>query len=394
MEQARKLRKLLCSYPSVSIYGNEGDYSKYKLLKEVTSSFEGKEYLVNRYLKDKCNIVIYPGFLGQDIFAICQGDIIIPDSINDIKSFEFDWVYIPGNKDLYYTYVFYRLKPNDYENKEFFNIMVVVFVESFPFGKKDFCDSVMDYIEYHGIVGRKKVVFIDEDRKYGFTDISDVYSGREGIVDKLNDYVDDIGAYSEKSLEDDHSNIKKQYIEKKRVVLERRLKRFQEGYDTEYEFYKQRYFCDEEKKSILSDFAFEKISDYKMVKGADCIEKKMFDNLIIHLNENKEDICLMIRMLFSSYLIDLKVISENEISKYFDDFVRNVKENYKYGKKEKCPVSKLEYRVVCSNNQYVIRLRRYLEDMTDKHIKNVVFKELKKEFAKCKEKYYEEEIGV
>ena len=63
MNLAKKVHKLLSGFPAICVYGNEGDFSRYKLLRSMTDVFIGKELLINKYIKDKCNVVFFSKIL-------------------------------------------------------------------------------------------------------------------------------------------------------------------------------------------------------------------------------------------------------------------------------------------------------------------------------------------
>lgn len=388
MELNKKLCKLLFQFPATCVYGNEGDFSRYRMLKEITNIFVGKDLLVNKYLRDKVNIIVYPMMYEKDIFAICGDNIYTVDTVDQMKENACDWLLIPGSEGgIDGIYIFPVREVEVHE--AFSNICEVIFVESFPFGKKEFCDYVLEFIMMQGITCHKSIILYDEGRKYGATDISDESAGIDNINKKLSCYVDCICTLSDYKMGHKEIDIQKSYVEKKRVRLSEVKRLFSEGYDREFEFQKQRWLCNEDNKSILSDSAFKYISDYKNVKESDNVEKKMFDNLINHMSQKKKDISNMIIEVLKPYLSDFVIISEEEIDQYYQKLISGIKTNYKFARKEKCPNNKLDYRVLCSSKQYVIKLRTYFEKMFDENLKTMISSQIKRTIDKCEVEYYE-----
>lgn len=386
MELNKKLRKLLFQFPATCVYGNEGDYSRYKMLREITDIFVGKELLVNKYLRDKVNIIVYPMMYGNDILAINDDNIYVIDTVDQLKEKACDWLLVPGSEaGIDSIFVF----PVTEVNEDFSNICEAIFVESFPFGKKEFCDYVLEFIKMQGITCHKSIILCDEGRKYGATDISDESAGIENINKKLSCYVDSICTLSDYKEGDKDVDIKKSYVEKKRVMLSEVRKLFLEGYDREFEFLKQRWLCNEDDKGVLTGSTFEYISDYKNVKGSDNVEKKMFDNMINHISGKKKNICNMINALLNTYLFNFVMISEEEIEQYYMGLISEIKKSYRFGSKEKCPNSKIDYRTFCDNKPYVIKLRTYFEKMIDENLKSMISSQIKKTLDKCEVEYYE-----
>ena len=386
MEINKKLCKLFFQFPAICIYGNEGDFSRYKILKKIIIKFDNENYLINKYLRDRINVIVYPQKYGKIMMAIDSEEIYTLEKMDMLTEKKYNWVLIPGDRLL--TDEIIILPVSDIE-EEVFNIRQAVFVESFPFGKKEFCDLVLEFIKEQKITCSKKIILFDEDFQYGATDISDESVGIEGFIQKMSGVSDDIYLLSDYKENDNKLSIKKQYIEKKRAILEYKIKSFKDGYDREFEFQKQRWLCDEEKKSILSDAAFEEISDYKNVKNSIDIEKKIFNNLLDYLGEKKEDLCKMIKRLYNAYLYELVSISDKQIEKYYDKVISELKNTYKFQTKHKCPDSKLDYRVLCSNGQYVIKLRKYLEKIVDNCLKTSVKSDIETNLRLCEVKYYE-----
>ena len=386
MELNRKLRKLLFQFPATCVYGNEGDFSRYRMLKEITDIFVGRDLLVNKYLRDKVNIIVYPTMYGNNILAINDDKIYTVDTVDQLKEKACDWLLIPGSESgIDGIYIF----PVTEVSEEFSNVCEAVFVESFPFGKKEFCDYALEFIKMQGITCHKSIVLYDEGRKYGATDISDESAGIKNINKELSCYVDSICTLSDYKVGYKDVDIKKSYVQKKRVKLSEVMKLFLEGYDREFEFLKQRWLCNEDNKSVLTDLAFEYISDYKNVKESDDVEKKMFDNLIGYMSEKKRDICNMINALLHTYLIDFAMISEEEIEQYYESLIREIKKTYRFGGKEKCPDNTIDYRALCGSKKYVIKLRTYFEKMIDEKLKSMISSQIKRTLDKCEVEYYE-----
>lgn len=386
MELNRKLRKLLFQFPATCVYGNEGDFSRYRMLKEITNIFVGKDFFVNKYLRDKVNIIVYPMMYANDILAINDDKIHTLDTVDRLKEKACDWLLIPGNEaGIDGIYIF----PVTEVSEDFSNICEAIFVESFPFGKKEFCDYVLEFIKKQGITCHKSIILYDEGRKYGATDISDESVGIENINKKMSCYVDSICTLSDLKMGYKDVDIKKSYVEKKRVMLSEAMKIFLEGYDQEFKYLKYRWFGNEDNKGVLTGSAFEYISDYKNVKGSDNVEKKMFDNLINLISEKKKDICNMINALLNTYLIDFVMISEEEIEQYYKNLIKEIKKTYRFDSKEKCPNNKIDYRALCESKKYVIKLRTYFEKMIDEKLKSMISSQIKRTLEKCEEEYYE-----
>lgn len=385
MNLAKKVHKLLFGFPVICVYGNEGDFSRYKLLRTLTDAFIGKDLLINKYIKDKCNVLIFPKTLYENTFAVKHEEIVHLESISDIKLDKYDWVYIPSEYCNDNVYIF----PNNMDDGLFQNCREMIFVESFPFGKKEFCDYVMEYIESHSMICHKKIVLIDEGRKYGATDISDENSGLDSIYTKLSDFVDEISTFSENKYDFCEIDLRKQYLRKKRVVLAKCCEDFESGFFDEYEYQRQLRLCDEEEKGLLTDSAFEFISDYQNVKGSIDVEGQMLDNLIKYIEEHKKEVCHLIYVLYARYLIDLKEIKKENVDLIYSNYLQMIRNKYKRGTKCKCPESRLDYRVLCSDNLYVIKLRNYLEAMTEKYLRDTVHRKINEELRECEVEYYE-----
>lgn len=386
MESNRKLFKLLFRFPATFVYGNEGDFSRYKFLRELTTRFTGKEHIVNKYIRDKVNILVYPRGYGEELFAVSENEIHIVKEIGQLKEKNYEWILVPGEV-MSSDEIFVFPVTEDWE--QFLNIREVMFIESFPFGKKEFYDMVFDCIIEQDITCHKVVVLFEEDRKFGATDISDENAGIEGVYKKLRCYVDEICKLSDFNLGNNYRDVKKQYVRKKRVQLRTVRTLFTEGYNREYEFLRQRWLCNEEKMGILTDSTFEYISDYKYVKNSDNVEMKMFNNLLEHISKQKKDICNVIRELLSMYLINFKSISDEEVEKYYERFIRETRNSYKLGDKKSCPNNKLDYRILCSNERYVIKLRKHLKKMLEKYLYLEIHRDIRKELDDCEVNYYE-----
>ncbi len=202
-------------------------------------------------------------------------------------------------------------------------------------------------------------------------------------------YVDSICTLSEYQNGDKNINIRDEYIKKKRVILKDANRFFTEGYDKEFEFLKERWLCNEDSMSILTDAAFEYISEYDRVKDSKNVEKKMFENMTVHITDKKEEIFNLIEALLYTYLADLVIISDNDIEGYCKKFFKEVKKGYKFDKKQKCPDNRLDYRRLCSNKQYVIKLRKHYDKKVNEYLKNILHKEIERILIQCEEEYNE-----
>ena len=291
MDKNRRLHKLLIQFPATYIYGNEGDYSRYRLLRGLSDVFLERDFLINRYLRDKVKIIVYPRMFGDSIMAVTNDELYVVNSVDQIKVVKCDTLFIPG-KDIISdrTYIF----PIEGFEEKIDNACEVIFVESFPYGKKEFCDYVLGFVRIQGISCNKCVVLCDEGRKYGATDISDEREGFRSVTEKLSSYVDRICNLSDYKYEHPSIDIRKACVEKKRVLLNESKRLFLTGYDSEFEFFKHRWLCNEHNRGILTDSCFEYISDYEKVKNSDNVEKTMLDNMIAYTAEQKKEICHML----------------------------------------------------------------------------------------------------
>ncbi len=75
MEINKKLCKLFFQFPAICIYGNEGDFSRYKILKKIIIKFDNENYLINKYLRDRINVIVYPQKYGKIMMAIDSEEI-------------------------------------------------------------------------------------------------------------------------------------------------------------------------------------------------------------------------------------------------------------------------------------------------------------------------------
>jgi len=386
MEKNRRFHKLLLQFSATYIYGIEGDYGRYRMLRKLSDVFLEKEFLINRYLRDKVKIIVYPRVFGDSILAVINDELYAVNTVDQIKEVKCDTLFIPGKDNISdRAYIF----PIEGFEEKINNACEVIFVESFPYGKKEFCDFVLEFVRTQGISCNKCVVLCDEGRKYGATDISDERAGFRSVTDKLSSYVDRICNLSDYKYEYPSIDIRKSCIEKKRVLLNDSKRLFLTGYDSEFEFFKYRWLCNEDKRGILTDSCFEYISDYKNVKNSDNVEKTILDNMIAYTAEQKKEICNMIFGLLNTYLVDFENITSEEVDKCYDELIKEIKKAYKYGKKEKCPISKLDYRVLCSNNQYVIKLRTYFEKIFDEFLKAKIRLRIKETLDECEVEYCE-----
>lgn len=389
MNMTKKLCKLFFEFPAICIYGNEGDFSRYKILKKITYMLHNENFVINKYIRDKINVMVYPQKYCDLMMVVDSDEVYIVDNIDMLALGEHDWILFPSDNLCNDEIIIFPVSDTDIEEKVS-NIVKIIFVESFPFGKKEFCDFVSESVKEQNISSSKDIILFDDDFKYGATDISKEGVGKKEIFKKMGGYVNDIYESSSYKEEKILFDIKKQYIQKKRVILKQMMKLFEDSFDAEFEFHKQRWLCDEEKKSILTDAAFEEISDYKNVKNTNDVERKIFDNLLDFLEEKKQDLCNMIRRMLNVYLYDLIFVPDKDIEKYFAKVISEFKKTYKFEKKQKCPNSKLDYRVLCSNGQYVIKLRKYLEKMIDVYMKKIIKSDIEKNLKICEVKYYEE----
>lgn len=134
MEINKKLCKLFFQFPAICIYGNEGDFSRYKILKKIIIKFDNENYLINKYLRDRINVIVYPQKYGKIMMAIDSEEIYTLEKMDMLTEKKYNWVLIPGDRLL--TDEIIILPVSDIE--EVFNIRQAVFVESFPLGKKSF----------------------------------------------------------------------------------------------------------------------------------------------------------------------------------------------------------------------------------------------------------------
>lgn len=213
MEMNKKLCKLFFQFPAICIYGNEGDFSRYKILKKITNVFYGKDTIINKYIRDRVNVIIYPQKYGKSIMAVDNDEIYIFDKVDMLQNTSYSWILVPGSKSDSDEIV---ILPVTDINEKISNIREAVFVESFPFGKKEFCDYVLDFIKEQKITCCKKIILFDEDFKYGATDISDKSAGIEEINKKMSPYINDIYTMSAYKGKSDKVDIKRQYIQKKK----------------------------------------------------------------------------------------------------------------------------------------------------------------------------------
>ena len=99
MDKNRRLHKLLIQFPATYIYGNEGDYSRYRLLRGLSDVFLERDFLINRYLRDKVKIIVYPRMFGDSIMAVTNDELYVVNSVDQIKVVKCDTLFIPG-KDI------------------------------------------------------------------------------------------------------------------------------------------------------------------------------------------------------------------------------------------------------------------------------------------------------
>ena len=385
MKKNKRIKVIIESSPMTCVYGNLGDFSRYKLLQHLTDSFYRKDLMLNKQFKDQINILVYPSAWGTRIYHLNNGNF---DELQEIDKAEYqvgDTLYVPGNYNGKKVYLFPAISCGDMHA----NVNENIFVESFPYGKQEFLDFVFEIIAKQGLTCENKILLYEDGRKYGATDITGQQEGLDNVYEWISKYVS--GIFTDMSIVDETFSlcIESQYKKKKRIALDECKKRFEDGYEQDFNYLKQQWMCDEEKLGILTESAFEYISDYKRMKKMRCIETQIFDNMIRHIESKEKEITYMIKRLYYSYLGDLIVLDDSYINDCFVEFVRKIKKKYKFDVEEKCPESPLDFRVICSKKQYVIRMRKYLEHVVEIDLKNKIRTEISDNLEKCEVKYCE-----
>ncbi len=385
MEKNKRIKVIIENSPMTCVYGNLGDFSRYKLLQYLTDTFYQKDLMLNKEFKDQINILVYPSAWDIRIYHLNNGNFCELQEIDKAEYQTGDTLYVPGNYNNKKVYFFPAISCSDMQVKVNENI----FVESFPYGKQEFLDFVFEIIAKQGITCENKILLYEGGRKYGATDITAQQEGLDNVYERISKYVS--GIFTDMSILDETFSlcIESQYKKKKRIVLDDCKKRFAEGYERDFNYLKQRWMCDEEKSGILTESAFEYISDYKRMEKMKGIEKQIFDNLIQHIDSKKKEIKYMIKNLFFSYLGDLIVLDDSYISDCFTEFIKTIKKKYKFDVEEKCPESPIDFRVICNKNQYVIKMRKHLECMVEINLKDKIKAEICDNLKKCEVKYCE-----
>lgn len=394
-----RISTLLQKLPLIAVLGVDADFSRYKYLARLTDELKYKENFVNQYLKDNINIVVYPKKYGEDRY-IRAGEKYIPvknmekavseyrDTIEAIilpgHCLDEDYIFdIPGKWDI------------DYEFTFGYSLYQIIFVEAFPYGKESFINLLDEAIEEYPFRIPKKVLFYRSDVQYGATDVSLLDDAINNAVSKIKKYVQSWNVFDDSSrinqLKGIEFDLSAQFKRKRLKQIQKQKILFKTHFERDYINESTRFLNigDEENKKygILSEQAFQKISDYENVKGSYDVEKKIFSNYLSLLNDDGESIIGLVKKMYDIYLWEFLDMESLEFGNIKKQMIRSIEENYKLRVKRPCPSTSYEYMILCAKENYIVKLKVCVNNSIEKNVHLKTKSDIKQKLEECEAKY-------
>lgn len=394
-----RISVLLQKLPLIAVLGVDADFSKYKYLARLMDELKYKENFVNQYLKDHINIVVYPEKYGEDRY-IKAGEKYISvknmekavaeyrDTLEAIvlpgHCLDEDYIFeIPGQWDIDYEFTFGN------------SLYQIIFVEAFPYGKESFINLLDEAIEGYPFRIPKKVLFYRSDVQYGATDVSLLDDAIDNAVSKIKKYVQSWNVFDDSSrknqLKELEFDLSTQFKRKRLKQIQKQKILFETHFERDYINESTRFLNigDEEnrKYGILSEQAFQRISDYENVKGSYDVEKKIFSNYLSLLKDNGESIISLVKKMYDIYLWDFLNIESLEFGDIKKQLIGSIEKNYKLRAKRPCPSTSYEYMILSAKENYIVKLKACVNSSIEENVHLKIKSDIKQKLEECEAKY-------
>lgn len=395
----KKTHTLLRRLPLIGVLGVNSDFSRYKYLIRLTDELRFKENFVNQYLKDKVNILVYPKKYGENRYIKVDEDYIeiknLKKAITEYKNaieaiilpghcLDKDCIFeIPGQWDRDYEFIFGN------------SIYQVIFVEAFPYGKENFIHLLDDATHEYSFSLSKKVLFYKANVQYGATDVSLLDDAIDSAVLKIKEYVQSWSVFDDTSekykLCESEFDLSAQFKKKKHIQIEKMKKVFETEFEKDYLNEATRFlnvgFYGDERNGILSEQSFQKASDFENVKGSDDVENRILSNYLSILKHSGKSIVKLARELYCIYLNEFINIELFEFDKFEKQTISAIENNYKLSKKRACPSKSYEYMILCSKEDYIVKLKKCVNQSIEENVHLKIKDDIKQKLEECEEKY-------
>lgn len=397
MYMNNNLHRLFHTLPVVCIFGNSADFSRYRYLHQITNVFESKFLYLNRYIRDKINVVVYPERYGSFIYYIKDDNVYQEEDIDSVfkRSIdEIDAIVIPGKYENQNNLIeFPSMCDCEYDFSFSDYLVQMLFFESFPYGKQSFIDMVENAISIYPYSASSRIILYNNNEKYGATDIISEKESIDDVIIRLKRYTQDIQIVTEhfqiSQINSLNSQVYSQYKIKKSKIIENRLKMLEDEFEFYYTEAAARFLINEGEgdNGVLSEQAFGTAFKYESVKKANDVERKIIDNYFKLLQNNQIFLYRLLCNIYDSYLNDLIELQERYLKKMAEEFIFGFDKKYKYGRKSRCPETPIEYRKLCNQEKYTIRLKQYVNELFYVIIKEKIYQDIYNKLKSCEVKY-------